>query len=119
MCIRDSFFGSLGIPVPHGLAYALYEAAWLAGIGVMPSVHAHYLRFLCVVSNDKARRVLGWSPRKTTLDCVLETARARFGEGRLVNFDVLAQAAKAADFAYERRVHPRRAHGRRHAEAAS
>ncbi len=50
------FFGSLGIPVPHGLAYALYEAAWLAGVGVMPGVHAHYLRYLCVVSNDKARR---------------------------------------------------------------
>jgi UDP-glucose 4-epimerase len=102
-------FGSLGIPVPHPLAYALYESAWAAGIGVMPGVHAHYLRYLCVVSNDKARSALGFTPRRTTLDCVLETARARFGNGRLVDFDVLADAAKEADFAYERRVHPKRA----------
>jgi UDP-glucose 4-epimerase len=109
------FFGSLGVPVPHPLAYALYEAAWLAGIGVLPGVHAHYLRYLCVVSNDKARRVLGFAPRKTTLDCVLETARARFGEGRLVDFDALEKAAKAADFSYERRVHPKKpgSHARR------
>ena len=113
------FFGSLGIPVPHGLAYALYEAAWLAGVGVMPGVHAHYLRYLCVVSNDKAREALGFAPRRTTLDCVLETARARFGNGRLVDFDVFADAAKAADFAYERRVHPRRAYRAHHREAAS
>jgi UDP-glucose 4-epimerase len=113
------FFGSLGIPVPHGLAYAIYEAAWLAGIGVMPGIHTHYLRYLCVVSNDKARSVLGFTPKRTTLDCVLETARARFGNGRLVDFDVLADAAKAADFAYERRVHPRRAPHRLHKEAAS
>jgi UDP-glucose 4-epimerase len=103
-------FGSLGIPVPHPLAYALYEAAWLAGVGVMPGVHVNYLRYLCVVSNDRARDVLGFTPRRTTLDCVLETARARFGNGRLIDFDVLAEAAKAADFAYERRVHPKRSH---------
>jgi UDP-glucose 4-epimerase len=113
------FFGSIGIPVPHPLAYAAYEAAWLAGIGVMPGVHAHYIRYLCVVSNDKARSVLGYTPRKTTIDCVLETARARFGNGRLVDFDVLAEAAKTADFAYERRVHPKHAHRAHAKEAAS
>ncbi len=113
------FFGSLGIPVPHPLAYALYEAAWLAGVGVMPGVHAHYLRYLCVVSNEKARRALAWAPKKSTLDCVLETARARFGSGRLVDFDVLAEAARAADFGYERRVHPRRRAYARNEEAVS
>jgi UDP-glucose 4-epimerase len=112
-------FGSLGIPVPHGLAYALYEAAWLAGVGILPGVHAHYLRYLCVVSNDKARNVLGFAPRRTTLDCVLETARARFGNGRLVDFDALAEVSKAADFAYERRVHPKHVPHRSRREAAS
>jgi UDP-glucose 4-epimerase len=101
-------FGSLGIPVPHPLAYAFYEAAWLAGVGVMPGVHADYLRYLCVVSNDKARSALGFEPKRTTLDCVLETARERFGAGRLVAFDAVAEAARAADFAYDRRVHPAR-----------
>jgi UDP-glucose 4-epimerase len=113
------FFGSIGVPVPHPLAYAAYEATWLAGIGVMPGVHAHYLRYLCVVSNDKARSVLGFTPRRSTLDCVLETARARFGNGRLVDFDVLAREAKTADFAYERRVHPKRANRANAREVAS
>lgn len=112
------FFGSLGIPVPHPLAYALYEAAWLAGIGVMPGVHVDYLRYLCVVSNDKARGAFGFAPKRTTLDCVLDTARARFGTRRLVDFDVFAEAARTADFAYERRVHPRRLH-RTHVQEAS
>ncbi len=29
-------FGSLAVPVPHGLAYALYEAAWELGVGLFP-----------------------------------------------------------------------------------
>jgi len=108
-------FGSLGIPVPHPLGYALYEAAWLAGVGLMPGVHAHYFRYLCVVDDAKARRVLGFSAKHTTLEVVLETARARFGTGRLVDFDAVADAARAARYAYEQRVHPR---ARAHVEAS-
>jgi UDP-glucose 4-epimerase len=100
-------FGSLGVPVPHPLGYAFYEAAWLLGIGLMPGVHADYVRYLCVVDDAKARRVLGFSAKHTSLEVVLETARSRFGEGRLVDFDVLADAARAARYAFEQRVHPR------------
>ena len=82
-------------------------------------MHAHYLRFLCVVSNDKARRVLGFSPKKTTLDCVLETSRARFGNGRLVDFNALAEASNAAYFAYKQRVHPKRPASRERQGSAS
>jgi nucleoside-diphosphate-sugar epimerase len=99
-------FGSLGIPVPHPLGYALYEAAWLAGVGLMPGVHANYFRYLCVVDDAKARRVLGFSARYTTLEVVLETARARFGEGRLVNFAAVADAARSARYTYEQHVRP-------------
>ena len=100
-------FGSLGVPVPHPIAYALYEAAWLAGVGLMPGVHAHYFRYLCVVDGAKARRLLGFTARHTTLEVVLETARARFGTGRLVDFDAVADAARSARYAFEQRVHPR------------
>ena len=100
-------FGSLGIPVPHPLGYALYEAAWLAGVGLMPGVHANYFRYLCVVDDAKARRLLGFTARHTTLEVVLETARARFGSGRLVDFDAVADAARSARYAFEQRVHPR------------
>ncbi len=100
-------FGSLGIPVPHPLGCALYEATWLAGVGLMPGVHAQYLRYSCVVDDEKARRVLGFSAKHTTLEVVLEAARARFGSGRLVDFDAVADAARAARYAYEQRVRPR------------
>jgi hypothetical protein len=93
--------------VPHPLGYALYEAAWLAGVGLMPGVHVDYLRYSCVVDDEKARQVLGFSAKHTTLEVVLETARARFASGRLVDFDAVADAARAARYAYEQRVRPR------------
>ena len=99
-------FGSLGVPVPHPVGYALYEAAWLAGVGLMPGIHAHYLRYLCVVDGAKARRVLGFSAKHETLDVVLETARVRFGSGRLVDFEAVTDAARAARYVFEKRVHP-------------
>jgi UDP-glucose 4-epimerase len=100
-------FGSLGIPVPHPIGYALYEAAWLAGVGLMPGVHADYLRYLCVVDGAKARRLLGFTARNATLEVVLETARARTGAGRLVDFDAVADAARSGRYAFEQRVRPR------------
>ncbi len=99
-------FGSLPVPVPHGLAYLLYEAAWELGLGLMPGIHAHYFRYLCVADNRKARRVLGFAPRRTTLDVVFETARARRGGTGLLDFDRLAEVARAADFHYLFRVRP-------------
>jgi len=99
-------FGSLAVPVPHGLAYVLYEAAWEIGIGLMPGIHAHYLRYLCVADNRKARRVLGFAPRRTTLDVILEAARARRGGSGLLDFDKLGDIARVADFHYEFRVKP-------------
>jgi len=99
-------FGSLPVPVPHGLAYALYEAAWELGVGLMPGIHANYLRYLCIADNRKARRVLGFAPRRTTLDVMLEAARARRGGSGLLDFDKLDEIARVADFHYEFRVKP-------------
>lgn len=99
-------FGSLPVPVPHGLAYVLYEAAWELGIGLMPGIHAHYLRYLCVADNRKARRVLGFAPLRTTLDVLLESARARRGGSGLLDFNKLDEIARVADFHYEFRVKP-------------
>jgi len=112
-------FGSLPIPVPHSLAYALVEASWLAGLGVMPGIHAHYLRYLCVADNHKARRVLGWEPKKTTLQVMLETARARRGSGRLLDFDKIEQEAERAAYLYQQRVKPPRAAAAQAAGAAA
>jgi UDP-glucose 4-epimerase len=109
-------FGSLAVPVVHGLAYALIEASWLAGLGVMPGVHAHYLRFLCVADNSKARRVLGWEPRYTTLETFLLTARVRRGSGRILDFDRLADEARLAAYYYDQRVKPPKGDGKKEEE---
>ena len=99
-------FGSLAVPVPHGLAYALYEAAWELGVGLFPGIHAHYLRYLCVADNRKARKVLGFAPRRTTLEVMLEAARARRGGAGLLDFDKLEEAAHVASYHYQTRVKP-------------
>ncbi len=99
-------FGSLAVPVPHALAYALYETAWELGVGLMPGIHAHYLRYLCVAENRKARRVLGFAPQRTTLDVLLEVAQARRGGSRLLDFDKLLEIARTANFHYDFRVRP-------------
>ncbi len=99
-------FGSLAVPVPHGLAYALYEAAWELGVGLFPGIHAHYLRYLCVADNRKARKVLGFAPRRTTLEAMLEAARARRGGTGLLDFDKLDAAARVAAYHYQTRVKP-------------
>jgi UDP-glucose 4-epimerase len=98
-------YGALPVPVPHPLAYPLIEAAWLVGLGLAPGIHADYLRYLCVASNDKAKSVLGWTPAWTTLDTVLESAQARRGQGRVLDWEALEEAARRAAYRYEQRVH--------------
>lgn len=97
-------FGTLSVPVPHNLAYVAAEAAWIAGIGTAPGAHAHYLRYPCVAANEKARKVLGFAPRKTTLETVLEVARARRGSGRAVDFGALEEIARMAAYHLEQRM---------------
>jgi len=109
----DLLYGTLGVPVPHPLAYALIEASWLAGIGVMPGVHAHYFRYLCLTDNEKARRVLGWEPKSSTLEVVLRTARARRGKGRALDFDAVEEVARAAAYRFSVTV------GRSHRDSAA
>lgn len=101
-------FGTIAVPVPHPVAYALIEAAWTAGIGLMPGAHADYIRYLAVASNDKAKKELGFAPKHTTLETVLETARARFGSGRLLDWDALEDAAQRAAYRFQRKVRARR-----------
>ncbi len=108
-------YGALPVPVPHPLGYALIEAAWLAGLGLAPGIHADYLRYICVASNEKARKVFGWTPAWTTLGTVLDAARARRGDGRVLDWDALEEATRRATYRYEQRVHRAR---RRAAPAA-
>ena len=103
-------FGTPAVPLPHGLADLAAEAAWLAGLGTAPGVHAHYVRYPCVAANDKARRVLGFAPARTTLETVVAVARARRGRARAVDFAAVDEVVERARRRLEELV--------RHGEAA-
>lgn len=100
-------YGTLPVPVPHMVAYTLAETAWLLGMGIAPGIHSHYVRYLCCVSNEKAKKVLGWQPKWSTLDTVLTTVRARRARGRILDWSVLEETVRRADYLYEQRVHRR------------
>ena len=97
-------FGTASVPLPHGLAYAAAEAAWIAGLATAPGAHAHYLRYPCTVANEKARNALGFAPRKTTLETVVEAGRARRSRGRAIDFEALEEIARTAAYNLERRM---------------
>jgi UDP-glucose 4-epimerase len=101
-------YGTLPIPVPDPFGYAVVEALWLAGLGLAPGVHTSYLRYLCVASNDKAKKLLGWSPQWTTLDTILATVKARKGRGRALDWDALEEAARRARYNLEKKLRSHR-----------
>jgi UDP-glucose 4-epimerase len=97
-------FGTLSVALPHGLAYVAAEAAWIGGLGTAPGAHAHYVRFPCTAANEKARRVLDYRPRMTTLDTALQAALARRGRGRAIDFGVLQEIARTASWHLEQKM---------------
>lgn len=97
-------FGTPSVPLPHALAYVAAEAAWLAGLGTAPGAHADYIRYPCVAANEKARKVLGFAPKNTTLETALEAARARRSAGRAIDFDTLDEVARMAAYRLEQRM---------------
>ena len=97
-------FGTASLPLPHGIAYVAAEAAWIAGFASAPGAHAHYVRYPCVAANEKARKVLGFAPKRTTLETVLEAARARRSEGRAIDFGALEEIARTAAYNLERKM---------------
>ena len=97
-------FGTLSLPLPHPLAYVAAEAAWIAGLGTAPGAHAHYVRYPCVAGNEKARKVLGFAPRRSTLETVLEAARERRGRGRAIDFARVEEIARMAAYHLEQRT---------------
>jgi UDP-glucose 4-epimerase len=58
------------VPVPHPIAYAGSDFLWGAGVGEAPGAFVDYARFLCVAEGEKARRVLGFTPRYRSRDAL-------------------------------------------------
>ena len=62
------------------------------------------MRYPCVAGNEKARKVLGFRPKKTTLETVLEAARARRSANRAIDFGALEEIARMAAYKLEQRM---------------
>jgi UDP-glucose 4-epimerase len=68
--------GKVSVPVPHFLAVPLARALWAAQVVELPPAFLDYLRYLWVADGTRAQRVMGFRPRYTSVECVLDFAGA-------------------------------------------
>ncbi|MCA9666695.1 MAG: NAD-dependent epimerase/dehydratase family protein [Myxococcales bacterium] len=55
--------GRVAMPMPHGLAAPLSRLLWMTQVSTTPPTFLDFLRYLCVVDTERARRVIGFEPR--------------------------------------------------------
>lgn len=67
--------GRKELAVPEGLAYALAELAWKAGVADVPAGSLDVLVSPCVLDNTRAVAT-GWRPSRSNSETVAETVRA-------------------------------------------
>jgi UDP-glucose 4-epimerase len=60
------------VPVPHGVAALAADALWSAGVGPGPGGFVDFARFLFVADGARARKALGFSPRHSSRESLLE-----------------------------------------------
>jgi len=89
LCMRDQVIAlmrRLGkktpriLPVPAGLAKALLLLGYHLGISKLEPDHISLLDTDMVMDCGKAARLLGWRPRKTNIDMIIETFEAYLKE---------------------------------------
>ncbi len=68
------------IPVPHVLAYPLAELLWGSGLGEAPAAFLDYVRYPFLADGDKARRELGFVPRRTSREALVDYLAYRYPE---------------------------------------
>ena len=71
--------GRTPVPVPHPLAFPAFRLLWAAGVGDAHPSYLAYLRFSALVDNRRAREVLGFRPRHTSVEVVTEYYRGMEG----------------------------------------
>jgi UDP-glucose 4-epimerase len=71
--------GRPAAPVPHFLARGLLDRLWRLGITDFPGREIDYLRYVCMVDDRRARRELGYAPRKN-LEETVSAIREAFGD---------------------------------------
>jgi UDP-glucose 4-epimerase len=69
LCRRKPF------ALPRFAAARLFDALFPLGLAIAPSPHLDYLQFPCVGDGERARAELGFAPRHSTRDTLVEYAR--------------------------------------------
>jgi UDP-glucose 4-epimerase len=65
------------LPFPHPVARPILSALWRFGASSFPVPELDFIRFVCMVDGERARRELGFRPRYT----LKETIRAVLAAG--------------------------------------
>jgi UDP-glucose 4-epimerase len=69
--------GRRPVPVLRFAAARMVDALFQVGLAIAPSPHLDYLQFPCVADGRRARAELGFTPRHSTRDTLVEFARAQ------------------------------------------
>lgn len=78
--------GRIALPVPYGVYRRLAGLFWVAQLSEAPPSFVTALRYLCVVDGSEAARRLGFRPRYSTQDAVLDFEGAlRVREAKLLH----------------------------------
>ncbi len=76
--------GKMPLPLSLTALKALVQLLWFMDISPAPATHLEFLKYMCVVATEKAEKELGFKPRYSCKDAVLDFAGAqRLREVRL------------------------------------
>jgi UDP-glucose 4-epimerase len=66
--------GRLSLPMPTTLAYPLIDLMWLTQTSISPATLLDFLRYLCVADTSQARRVIGFTPKRSIKQAIADFA---------------------------------------------
>lgn len=76
-----AMMGKVPLPMPGLLAYPMSRALWVTQVFDSPPSFLDFLRFLCVADGEKARRVMGFSPRHDIRSTIADFLGVATGRG--------------------------------------
>jgi UDP-glucose 4-epimerase len=60
--------GGKVLPIPHPLVYLSINVLWSLGLSLFPSPEVDYLRYPCIVSVERAEKILGFQPQFSLME---------------------------------------------------
>ena len=74
-----AMLGRIPLPLPTSIAYRLSQALWMTQVFDSPPNFLDFIRFLCVADGDKARREMGFVPRRDIKATIADFAGVQRG----------------------------------------